>query len=393
MGEKRAQFFERIAILVIAISFVVWSAAFIYGSSFVGIDGKRYFSLFDDAMISMRYAWNFSHGLGLVWNPGEFVEGYTNLMMTLIMSFSTLIFDKSTAALSIQILGVGLMLGSAYLSMRIADYVIQDEIPQHRSLIRILCFFCVLSYYPLAYWSLMGMETGLLALLLLFSIFYTLKYVKEQTLSKLILTAVGLGLAFLTRNDSAIFAVLIFSFALSETYKSKPARVITGYVLGAACLYGLFVIGQAVFQWVYYGDLLPNTYVLKLTGMPLLSRIRDGVGFVTPFLIETAVVLVTVVADLIFNFNRTKFFLASFVFAAIAYQVWVGGDPWNYWRIMSPAMPAVFVLFVQAVRHHSYSIWHSHLQRLYPSEPCLPKTMGNSSPRYFAHPHRVNNNQ
>jgi hypothetical protein len=26
-------------------------------------------------MISMRYAWNVSHGSGLVWNPGERVEG------------------------------------------------------------------------------------------------------------------------------------------------------------------------------------------------------------------------------------------------------------------------------------------------------------------------------
>lgn len=43
---------ERIAILVIAIYFVVWSTAFIYRTSFVGIDGKRYFSLFDDAYLT-----------------------------------------------------------------------------------------------------------------------------------------------------------------------------------------------------------------------------------------------------------------------------------------------------------------------------------------------------
>lgn len=349
MSEKRARVFEEIAILVIAMSFVVWSVAFIYRSSFVGIDGKRYFSLFDDAMVSMRYAWNFSHGLGLVWNPGEYVEGYTNLLMTLIMSFSTLIFDKSTAALSIQILGIGLMLGNAYLSMQIAGYLIQDENHQRRSLVRILCFLCVLSYYPLVYWSLMGMETGLLTLLLLLSIFYTLKYVKEQTLSRLILTAIWLGLAFLTRNDSAIFAILIFVFALSETYKSKSVRVNLGYMLGAVCLYGLFIVGQTVFRWVYYGELLPNTYVLKLTGLPISFRIRDGMVFVIPFLVETAAVLIVVLLDLIFNFQKTKLLFGSFVFAAIAYQVYIGGEPWNYWRIVSPTIPVLFVLFVQAI--------------------------------------------
>ena len=61
---------QTVVIAVIAIGFVAWSASFIYRSSFVAIDGRRYFCLFDDAMISMRYAWNFSHGLGLVWNPG-----------------------------------------------------------------------------------------------------------------------------------------------------------------------------------------------------------------------------------------------------------------------------------------------------------------------------------
>ncbi len=77
---------EKAIITVISIGFGIWCAAFIYRSSFIAVDGKRYFSLFDDAMISMRYAWNFSHGLGLVWNPGEYIQGYTNLLMTLLMS-------------------------------------------------------------------------------------------------------------------------------------------------------------------------------------------------------------------------------------------------------------------------------------------------------------------
>src|SRR5215469_5761701 len=37
-------------------------------------------TLFDDALISLRYALNFNEGYGLVWNLGEAtrVEGYTN---------------------------------------------------------------------------------------------------------------------------------------------------------------------------------------------------------------------------------------------------------------------------------------------------------------------------
>ena len=56
-----------LALAGIALCFVAWASLFVYRSSVVGIDGGRYFALFDDAMISMRYAWNFSHGYGLVW--------------------------------------------------------------------------------------------------------------------------------------------------------------------------------------------------------------------------------------------------------------------------------------------------------------------------------------
>ena len=37
-------------------------------------------------MISMRYGRNLAEGYGLVWNPGERVEGYTNFLWTVIMA-------------------------------------------------------------------------------------------------------------------------------------------------------------------------------------------------------------------------------------------------------------------------------------------------------------------
>src|SRR4029453_8880455 len=40
----------------------------------------------DDAYISWRYADNFARGLGLVWNAGEYVEGYTNFLWTVILA-------------------------------------------------------------------------------------------------------------------------------------------------------------------------------------------------------------------------------------------------------------------------------------------------------------------
>src|SRR5918993_5755754 len=129
------------AIVGIGACFVAWASLFIYMSSFVAIDGRRYFSLIDDAMISMRYAWNLSHGFGLVWNPGEYVEGYTNPLMTLIMSLPALVLNKADAVLAVQISGVVFVLVNAYLITSIAKHLVSGQ-DHYRRLFLVLAFLC-----------------------------------------------------------------------------------------------------------------------------------------------------------------------------------------------------------------------------------------------------------
>jgi arabinofuranosyltransferase len=57
----------------VALAFAVWLAV-------------RLAWLADDSFISFRYAWNLVHGHGLVYNAGEYVEGYTNLLWTILMA-------------------------------------------------------------------------------------------------------------------------------------------------------------------------------------------------------------------------------------------------------------------------------------------------------------------
>ncbi len=339
---------ENIVLITISIGFVLWSAAFIYRSSLIAIDGNRYFCLFDDAMISMRYAWNFSHGLGFVWNEGERIQGYSNLLMTLLMSLATLTLSKPIAPLAIQISGVGFMLGIAYASMKISEYVISDNTNGRSSLVRILAFSCALAYYPLTFWSLMGMETGLLTLLLLLSTLFTFKYTENKAFSSLLLISVCLGLAFLTRNDSIIFAIPIWLYIWIETHVSTPNA--NQLILGAVCLYFVFIVGQLIFQISYYGELLPNTYTLKLTGMPLLTRFVNGVGFVKPFLVETILIFIPASMELIFGFKKQKMLLFSIVLITIGYQIYIGGSTPDYWRIMSPSIPLLTMLFINNIK-------------------------------------------
>lgn len=342
---------EKKILILISSIFSIWGITFIYNSSFVAVDGKRYFCLFDDAMISMRYAWNFSHGLGLVWNQDEYIQGYTNLLMTLLMSFATLIFDKSDAVLSIQILGLVFILLIAFFSMKIFNKMY--PVSNHQSLFRLIIFFCVLSYYPLAYWSLMGMETGLLTLLLVLATNAALSYGKFKKKGYLILVLVFLTLAFYTRNDSFIFSALIWTYII---YKNISKEGIDNkaaiHVIIAVSLHFVFIAGQLIFQYQYYGEMFPNTHTLKLTGMPLSERIINGLGFIKLFLNDSAFILILSVISLAFNSKDEKDEKILFVaigFSAIAYQIFIGGEPWQYWRLMSPTMPLLIILSVVTI--------------------------------------------
>ncbi len=105
--------------MVSSVAFIAWAWAFIHVSSFVSPDGVRRYYLFDDSMISMRYAWNLVHGQGLVWNPGARVEGITDFLMTLYMAVWCSFLSKEAAALAVQLSGVAFVLVAAIFSSRV----------------------------------------------------------------------------------------------------------------------------------------------------------------------------------------------------------------------------------------------------------------------------------
>ena len=372
---------KSLPIFIIALMFVFWSAIFIYNVSFIAIDGRYYVNLFDDAMISARYAWNLAQGYGLVWNPGEYVEGYTNLLMTLFMSMIMAITnDKRLSLFIVHLSGVVIMLAIAYATMRVADHISANETEWHQKWLRALTFACVLFYYPLAYWTLMGMETGLLTLLLVLSVLSALKYARRPTPFPLFFTALFLGLAYLTRPDAVIAAILIFLFIFYETYQySKPDRPSIAILLAAIAVYALFIVGMQIFRTSYYGETLPNTYYLKATGWPLITRIRNGILFVIPFVQTTLLALVLMVASLLLGpktqqIRRQKLLLIILAIAYIYYQIWIGGDAFPpYWRIMVPTIPLVLVLSIQGIIYLLQKIFNL---RFFKEHPKSTKYLG-----------------
>ena len=344
---KKSLTWTRIAVLLIAALFVLWALYFIFRSSFIATDGRRYFSLFDDAMISMRYAWNASHGIGLVWNPGERVEGYTNLLMVGLMTLWTSFLDKSSAVLAVQLSGIPVLLGIATLSLLHWQELAKGNDVLRRDGFAVIAFFGALAYYPLVYWTLTGMETGLLTLLLLAGSLLSLTYMRTKKLSLLGSSAILFSLAYLARPDSAPVAVTILVWA--SVFSANTVRQRLQGVMFSLALYAIFPILQTGFRAIYYESLVPLTYILKARGMPLEIRIQNGVGFTIPFLREARLAYLLAGAGVVLGFTRRKALLMFPPLILTAYQIAIGGDAWPYWRLVAPGIPYLILLILAGV--------------------------------------------
>ena len=326
--------------------FALWACWFIYRTSFLAIDGRRYFSLFDDAMVSMRYAWNLAHGSGLVWNAGEKVEGYTNLLQTLIMSGFALFLDKAYAVLAVQVLGAAVMVLNGLLAVLVSRHIGLGRQEAHRSTFELLALVGVLWYYPLAYWSVMGMETGLMTGLILLGVLLAFRVAEKGDPLELIALSFVLGLAFLARPDSVVVSVVILAYGLLAFAKVNPGRRALGIGLVAVLLFVLLPIGQIIFRSSYYGSFWPNTYYLKVEGFPLTQRIRNGWAFMAPFFKENWFFLILAALALVHVPSKERLLLLVAGAILIAYQILIGGDAWRLWRMVSPGMPLLLLLFV-----------------------------------------------
>ena len=107
---------------LIVLGFFYYAYRYILASSFI-IDGQRIYVLFDDAMISMRYAYNLVHGLGLVWNAGERVEGFTNPLWVGFMAlFHLLPIPLTKMSLAIQISGAVFLAANLFFVRGIVEH-------------------------------------------------------------------------------------------------------------------------------------------------------------------------------------------------------------------------------------------------------------------------------
>jgi len=329
-------------------SAVIYGLASLFYLAFIARTGfpvgnVTFFSLFDDAMIAMRYARNMAGGSGLVWNPGEYIEGYTNFLWTLWMTVVHLLpVPESKISLLVAISGAIILL----LNIRMTGKIASEFTGSPWVILPAMAL--VAFNYGLVYWTLRGMEVGIIVLLLNIAVFLALRIWKNFTVAKFALLQAILGMMLLTRTDCVILFVIIGTWVSTGADADRRRMVILAF----AAILVLFLGGHTLFRVLYYHDPLPNTFYLKVSGTPMADRIMRGLVVYFKWIVSFPVpVLLILFTGTVTNLkkladSRYLLLLAPFILMS-AYSVYVGGDAWEWMpyanRYITTGMPLLLV--------------------------------------------------
>jgi len=290
----------------------------------------------DDAFISYRYASNWVSGEGLVFNPGERVEGYSNLLYVLIVS-AGLLFLSHDHAYGFSVAVNLVLIALTYLAfLGIARRTLRG----HGPLVAIVLFSLAPSVWI---WTGSGMETPLVLLLVVLT-WGALEVAlgTGERRAGWVLGALA-AVAVLSRADGFLIPLLAAGFCLLRGRRRLALGIASAAVLTLALL--------VVWRLWYYGYPLPNTYYVKVSG-DLFDRLSSGLSALWQVgtrqgLVVHMGVLAGYVAWALRQRGRSALgclpFEACFGIAWVCYFVYLGGDV-LFDRFLVPIFPLAILL-------------------------------------------------
>jgi hypothetical protein len=279
----------------------------------------------DDGFIALRYAKNLIEGHGLVFNPGERVEGFTSLLWVLMLA--------GAGALGIDLLVCARIAGVAFGALAIiAAYQLARELDGRRSSWSLLAPALIAVNGSFACWAAAGLETTLFTCIVVAAVLATVS-------GRPRLAAAMAGLASLARPEGMLVVGVLGAY---QAFRSRGAgrAVFLRWVLIA----GSFVAGGVVFRAVYFGDLLPNTFYAKTGGT--WWQWKRGLDYLADYAADhegLPLILLVVLAGLASGEAPVRV-VSLCALALGAGVVWVGGDGLPMYRLWVPVVPLFCVL-------------------------------------------------
>lgn len=310
-----------IALLLVAVAVRLW----------IGLRVYRYF--IDDAYIFMRYAENFAAGRGLVFNPGEWVLGFTSPLFTFVLTALTRVFSPHDAAPVIVVMNAICFLAFAVALLKLFF----DGTLRSLALPALL-----LLYFPFIDASLNGMET-MLMLATMFATLFLLERLRFE------LAVVAAALCALTRPEGVVWFVLVTAFLLATERHRFPRRA--WFAMAAVGL------AWAAFASWRYGSFLPQSLVAKSSHVWQVARAVQS----TPF--EMHLYLSTAITDTLFQGLGARLRLAATLAASAATVLFlVGAVQLVRWRsplVVAAGFYALVLALYAAGNPVDLSSWHT----------------------------------
>ena len=301
----------------------------------------------DDAFISYRYAKHLVDGQGLVFNPGERVEGITNPLFTILVAgmmaagFEPRFASMALGAVAYVVVAVTLAWWSyrkrpttgIWLPMGACLWLAQDDLHA---------------------WGTGGLETTVFAALALGGMACL------SASHKLRCAVVGgfmLALACLTRPDGILFAALGVAAPLllpSEASRTGPRYAFNRVVAIATPVLALCA-GLVAFKLLYYGRVLPTAFYAKSA---MDAYYTQGLMYVALYGAKHWAMSISLVALPIVVWwtgraralwLRRDALLALAAFAVFTIYVAHSGGDFMFARRLVPALPFLFVFLDAAV--------------------------------------------
>lgn len=263
----------------------------------------------DDTFIYLRYADNWAAGRGLVFNPGERVQGYTSPLWTLLIAIassagvSSLAFAKMAGA----IFGAGCIALSHLIAKRFDARA------------GALAPIVLVGFMDLPYWAVSGMDTAMFAFMTALAVLLTLRARDGGPAS---VAAIAWGLTGVTRPEGMALGLIAVAWLLWDSALPSRRRV------AVWSMFALPIAAWLLFAWSYHGNPLPNTYWAKR--FDHLESARRGLAFLRAFLAanDGAFIAAGLAAALWHPARRALMLLAALGCAYSCYLLWSGGDSW-----------------------------------------------------------------
>ena len=294
------------------------------------------FTLVDDAYISLRYAWQWVNGAGIVWQPGDRVEGYTNFLQVALLALGMRLgVDGEIAA---YIIGWTTGLASIVVAFLLARAVSAAAGLWAGGVAALL-----LGASPhFAFWSVSGLETPLFLLLCLTSLWLlACTLIAPDSIARALLLGGALAGAAMTRPDGLLLTgAVTTTMGLALWRASARRRSIARALVAALAVFSVIYGGYFLWRLTYYGQLWPNTFYAKVGSGP--EQIKRGASYAWSQLQITGGFPLVLGAILSFaplsrrhgDAERyratlrltTRAAMAGFGLMYLAYLIYIGGD-------------------------------------------------------------------